>query len=461
MNWKKFYSREYGVQYTEIALKCISNKVNGMISQPVHRQFFTPENSNEAYYAELADWKQFEDTIIENHCKDTKSLEKFSKIFFKKGNEYLAVSKKLAKLKKINSNTVKDYLEYQKIAIEYATVLWIAHIGSEFFSKKTANILNEYMRKIPEKKVMQYSTELLRPAQKAKIIILQEELKKLKEKPSKQKLEELFEEYSWMSCLDIHNAPWSITEFSAFAENLKSSKITQPVSFDQIVKELKISKNDLKAIHLAKKLGYLKDARDDFRRQSIFFARKFFKLIADEMNLSLHEFSYLTQQEIVDFLKKKKVPNQYEIEQRMQGFLIFLKNKKTQVISGNKIVPTLKKIFKFQGISTSPIIQVKGLSACQGIVEGTAKIVKGVNDLHKVHEGDILIAVTTHPDYVSVMHKAKAIVTDEGGILCHAAIVSREMNKPCIVGTGQGTKVFKDGDLVQVDASQGIVKKVN
>jgi pyruvate,water dikinase len=69
-----------------------------------------------------------------------------------------------------------------------------------------------------------------------------------------------------------------------------------------------------------------------------------------------------------------------------------------------------------------------------------------------------MVAVTTHPDYLLAMKKAIAIITDEGGVSCHAAITSRELGIPCIVGTKIATKVFKDGDLVEVDAEKGIVK---
>ena len=64
----------------------------------------------------------------------------------------------------------------------------------------------------------------------------------------------------------------------------------------------------------------------------------------------------------------------------------------------------------------------------------------------------------TRPEFVHLMRTAKGIITDEGGIACHAAIVSRELGKPCIIGTKIATKVLKDGDLVEVDANKGIVK---
>ena len=73
-------------------------------------------------------------------------------------------------------------------------------------------------------------------------------------------------------------------------------------------------------------------------------------------------------------------------------------------------------------------------------------------------DNEILVSPMTVPDYLPAMKKAKAIITDEGGITCHAAIVSRELGIPCIVGTKIATQVLKDGDRVEVDANKGIVK---
>ena len=84
------------------------------------------------------------------------------------------------------------------------------------------------------------------------------------------------------------------------------------------------------------------------------------------------------------------------------------------------------------------------------------KIYFSVGD--RVKQGDILAASMTTPDYVSAMKKAKAIITDEGGITCHAAIVSRELGIPCVIGTKIATKALKDGDVVEVDADKGVVK---
>jgi pyruvate,water dikinase len=78
----------------------------------------------------------------------------------------------------------------------------------------------------------------------------------------------------------------------------------------------------------------------------------------------------------------------------------------------------------------------------------------------KMNQGDILVAQTTSPEYMALCKLAGAIVTDQGGMLSHAAIVSRELGIPCIVGTKTATKIFKDGDMLEVDANFGVVKKI-
>ncbi len=102
-------------------------------------------------------------------------------------------------------------------------------------------------------------------------------------------------------------------------------------------------------------------------------------------------------------------------------------------------------------------VLLKGIPASPGIATGKVKIVHGLQDITKVEPGDILVTKMTSPDLVPTMSKAAAIVTDEGGRTSHAAIVSREMGIPCVVGTKEATKILKDGMLITVDAYNGII----
>lgn len=103
--------------------------------------------------------------------------------------------------------------------------------------------------------------------------------------------------------------------------------------------------------------------------------------------------------------------------------------------------------------SVMPIL--KGIPASPGIGTGTVKILRSPKEIDKISKGDVLVAPMTSPDYVPAMKKATAIVTNEGGMTSHAAIVSREMGIPCVVGTKDGTKILKDGDVITVNGTNG------
>ncbi|WP_295150716.1 phosphoenolpyruvate synthase [uncultured Peptoniphilus sp.] len=101
----------------------------------------------------------------------------------------------------------------------------------------------------------------------------------------------------------------------------------------------------------------------------------------------------------------------------------------------------------------------KGLPASPGIGRGKVKLIKDISEINLVEEGDVLVTAMTNPDMVPAMRKCAGVVTDEGGRTCHAAIVSRELQIPCIVGAKSATKSLKTGDTVTVDAVRGIVYK--
>lgn len=110
-------------------------------------------------------------------------------------------------------------------------------------------------------------------------------------------------------------------------------------------------------------------------------------------------------------------------------------------------------------IKTEPEVLAKGLAASPGIAVGKVKKIQSIDEIGKIQEGDILVTAMTNPDMVPAMKKAVAVVTDEGGRTCHAAIVSREFGIPCIVGTQNATEVLDDGMTVTVDATRGVVYK--
>lgn len=109
---------------------------------------------------------------------------------------------------------------------------------------------------------------------------------------------------------------------------------------------------------------------------------------------------------------------------------------------------------------TNGTLEVRGKTAQKGKATGRARVALSPAEARATEEGEVLIAPMTTPDYIDAMHRAAAFVTDEGGIVCHAAVTAREMGKPCIIGTKTASRSFTTGDLVEVDADAGIARKV-
>jgi phosphohistidine swiveling domain-containing protein len=164
-----------------------------------------------------------------------------------------------------------------------------------------------------------------------------------------------------------------------------------------------------------------------------------------------------TNQELRDYLSKHKVPERSEILKRIgQKYVYYYEDGKPFFTYDKKEMERIIKIVS----ETEKSGQIKGVTAYGGKAKGRVVIVHSKEDLNKVKKGDVLVAEITLQDYITAIRRAVALVTEEGGITSHAAIIAREMKLPCIVGTQTATKVLKDGDYVEVDANKGIVKRL-
>jgi phosphohistidine swiveling domain-containing protein len=206
-------------------------------------------------------------------------------------------------------------------------------------------------------------------------------------------------------------------------------------------------------------IAYLNEFRKAYFTQAAVFARPVLDIIAKNNGLgSWHEINLLTDSEILDLLRGKNREQKKIIEHRKNNKIAFYNTNKGEIAFLNK--KDLQKFIKLFGTYGGNDGLVSGMIANKGIVRGHAKIILTPNDFQKFKQGDILIADMTSTDFIPIMKKAAAFVTDEGGLACHAAIVSREYGKPCVIGTKIATKVFRDGDFVEVDADKGNVIKI-
>jgi phosphohistidine swiveling domain-containing protein len=150
--------------------------------------------------------------------------------------------------------------------------------------------------------------------------------------------------------------------------------------------------------------------------------------------------------------------NMQELEARNAGVSLVTIEGETSVVLNLKLNEFLQsKKVRLELKKVDETTTLKGQAASKGVYVGPVRLVLKKSDLNNITNGDVMVTYATSPDYVPAMKKCGAIVTDEGGVVCHAAIVSRELGVPCVVGTKVATKVLKDGDRVEVDAEKGIV----
>ena len=159
--------------------------------------------------------------------------------------------------------------------------------------------------------------------------------------------------------------------------------------------------------------------------------------------------------EIENYLKKGTIDLE-NIRKRKEAYLILLTEDDIEELTGEEAIKRRKEELM---ADVEEIYDFKGISASLGKVTGKVKVCFSALDaIKKIEKGDILVASMTLPDYVPAMRKAAAIVTDEGGITCHAAIIARELKIPCVVGTKIATRALKDNMMVEVNANHGRVK---
>jgi phosphohistidine swiveling domain-containing protein len=226
-----------------------------------------------------------------------------------------------------------------------------------------------------------------------------------------------------------------------------------------IIQKAKLSAADTDMIWITKEYVFLRTYRSDVLNRFLYDLRPMLREAAKRLSLSWDDFQQLSAEEAIASLNNGVVLPSVNVEERKKSWALLRVGDEVSVFQGAQADQFAREQ---QILDVIPKVEqeVKGVVAVQGKVQGRAVIVNSPLDLPNVQKGDILVAVMTFPSYIVAMERAAAFVTDEGGILCHAAIIAREMKKPCIIATKTATKALKTGDLIEVDGEQGIVKKL-
>ncbi|MDP2717920.1 MAG: PEP-utilizing enzyme [Candidatus Micrarchaeota archaeon] len=275
------------------------------------------------------------------------------------------------------------------------------------------------------------------------------------------------QKWQWLSFLFVGPPKWTESYFYGLLAHLAQTKENpeaeltrlqgQPKSIIAARKKAAGRVQDDAYFYAARQLAYLKAMRKDAQVHTYFYLDGFFKHLARQFGISPTQARFHTSEEIIAILRGNQEPDPTRANRRFKECFFSTYHGKIEVHDGVDAAKRAEKIRRPQVLASD---QIKGTCACPGTASGTVKVVNTVEEAGKVLPGDILVSYATNPELVSAMRKAAAIVTDMGGLTCHAAIVSRELNIPCVIGTKNATAVLKDGDRVEVIADDGIVRKL-
>jgi len=225
-----------------------------------------------------------------------------------------------------------------------------------------------------------------------------------------------------------------------------------------LAQKIMLSEKDKESVKILEDFARIKILIQDVQSHSIYVFLRFLYEIAKRITISGEDVKWLLPQEITGLLKNQKKTDKTlfdKIRSRKEIYVLAVIGSKLEFMEDERAREFLKNI----GTEKSDVNELKGQTGYKGCVKGKAVVVTDRKEFDKVKKGDILVTTTTTPQFIPLVKKVRAIVADSGGITSHAAILSREMKIPCVIGTGIATDVFKDGDLIEVDADKGIVKK--
>src|SRR3989344_1726125 len=264
-------------------------------------------------------------------------------------------------------------------------------------------------------------------------------------------LKKLVSSYGWLNNIE------GDTSFDVKHYEKELREFTKEVEYHPTGIELHPKIKTLGA--LIGELGFLRF----WSRWHFMHLRYHIKMILREIvqRTGMPDLEYATLNEVKLFLKKQNI-DLNEIKNRKSGYTSVLVHDETKIITGE----LQKKYIKLCVEITQDTEEIKGSIANKGNARGKVRIVSfSATDYNQqvasFEKGEILVTGMTRPQIVHLCKKAAAIVTDEGGITSHAAVISREFGIPCIIATHNATRILKTGDLVEVDADHGVVKKIN
>lgn len=417
--------------------------------------------------------------------EDIEFFEKFAKIEFKLVDDIKLYIDKLKKLdfKNMSLKELADNLsEFNKLYVKscipgftrpesFLEIAFKKELENMGLTEKEKEEIFKKISTCPNYFPLSYSEE---PVDLLKIALILNEGKNIDSM-----LEEHIEKYAWIKApVAFENTCFTKEDYIERLNFIKDEKIEEKLknienvrkqndeNYENILKKYNFSNKTLKLAKAIRDFIFLRTYTTEYTDHLFYTGRhSILKEISQRCNIKLEDLVMLEYNEILEILNNNAIvtkETKNKIESRRNGFAIIWLNGNVETFLGKEALELQSEIGKIYKTNenneeTEQNI-IKGMPANRGKIIGTVKILLNYEDIKKVKKGDIIVASMTTPDYVSAMEKAAGFITDEGGITCHAAIVSREFDVPCIVGTINATQKLKDGQKIELDAYNGEIK---
>jgi len=363
------------VQYMETCLHSFRARYKHHIPGVVTDPFWIPEQGNQTVCAPISEW----DRVLKYIKKATSTKIGYQKIrnhFFRTGKAYTATSLNIGRrnLRRLSNKQICElYKQYFQAQVNYVADLWILFDANDIWS----NIGKEILEKKGLTPQAADFASLFSPAKKVGML----KLKSILENRYKKVLSELFQEYKWMSCLDLQNDPWTMKDLISMYKNIKPEK--NGLSAAKAAKIAKLSTGEKEIFKKIKDLAYIKDLRDVFRRKGIYSILPLFEEIGERFGLDRKTVAYFTSGEIISGLFEGHLPAKKQICARRSGCAVCWKGDAVMASLDPKLIKNYEKNLPSFAASTS----IQGQPANKGQIRGKIKIVMGIKDLPNVSTG--------------------------------------------------------------------------
>ncbi len=279
------------------------------------------------------------------------------------------------------------------------------------------------------------------------------------------------ERYSWIAfgydgpgwkVSDIHKRldqlPIELAQIKKLIEEKEEVELVTVAQQKEIEKRLHLTSDEKRLFNVLRTLGFWKFERKFMNQQAHELMEDFIRELAKRYSLSIPQVKMIAPYEMEQLLIRHEV-DPLVLNERIRESVVLFRGTDYKVLSGNNVKNISQQIRNSLIVDTT-VSRLQGNTAYPGYAKGKVKRVDGPEDMKKLKTGEILISMSTSPHILPAMKRAAAIVTDSGGITSHAAIIAREIKIPTVIGTKIASKVLKDGDIVEVDANKGIVRKL-